>query len=149
MIITERLLIKSLNSSVIEEMKHWNTEYEGYIHHQRKLAMDPSLQGWNAWVIQLKDGPFIGEVTFKGKPSNDNKIEISYYIEPSYRHQGYATESTQALIDRTLRYYPELIIFAVTLKNHHESERVLQNVAFELIDEDECFNYWQKNDKKS
>lgn len=53
--------------------------------------------GFISWVI-LKDDILIGDISIE--PELDDKIgEMSWYLDPSYRYNGYGIESCKAVVD--------------------------------------------------
>ena len=85
---------------------------------------DPSAWEWHAvWIIELKDGTRVGDLSFKGlDPSG--VAEIGYGISKEYQNRGYATieaetEPENAASQRVL----EKCGFVATGKNGEEGPR--------------------------
>ncbi|TDM14004.1 GNAT family N-acetyltransferase [Macrococcus bovicus] len=139
---TERLIIRPLDQNLIDEMGTEYNQHQRFFQHLQKLAIDPTLKGWDAWIVQLKNGTYIGDIGFKGKPNQYQEIEVGYGFEEAYRGQGYATESVGALISYVRSINPELTIKAECLKENKASIRVLEKLGFRQIHQDEVMYYW-------
>ncbi|TDM00678.1 GNAT family N-acetyltransferase [Macrococcus carouselicus] len=136
---TERLIIRPLDQELITEMGS-DYRHQRFLAHARKLAIDPTLKGWDAWIVQKKDGTYIRDIGFKGKPSINREIEMGYGFEEAYRGQGYATESVGELMRYVCGLYPELTVKAECLTD----SRVLEKLGFNKIHQDNLLIYWQK-----
>lgn len=78
---------KFIAGQTVDELKTAYTEMlEGCLKH-------PNQWDWYAiWMIEIKDGTHIGELSFKGlDPSG--VVEIGYGILPEYENQGYASDN--------------------------------------------------------
>ncbi|TDM12116.1 GNAT family N-acetyltransferase [Macrococcus lamae] len=144
MLTTDRLTIRPLEPSLIAELKEHYTVHQRFLNHIEKLSIDPTLKGWDAWIVQLKDGTYIGDIGFKGKPDAALEIEVGYGFQADYRGHGYATESVRALLDHVYRDYPNIVVKAECLKDNFASQRVLMKLGFEATREDDELIYWKK-----
>jgi len=86
---------------------------------------------WLMYYAQ-KDGQFVGNVGFKGKPIN-NKIEIAYGTFEQFRQQGIATEMCKKLVELALATDDSIEITARTLPNKNYSTCVLEKNGFTLL----------------
>lgn len=92
--------------------------------------MHPDQWEWYAiWMIELKDGTYVGELCFKGL-SGDGAAEIGYGIAEDYQGCGYATEAVSAITDRALKQPEVSYITAETEESNIASKRVLQKSGF-------------------
>jgi len=141
---TERLIIRPLDQDLINEMEIEYSQHQRFFQHLQKLAIDPTLKGWDAWIVQLKDGTYIGDIGFKGKPNQYQEIEVGYSFEEVHRGHGYATESVGTLITYARSSNPDLTIKAECFKENKASIKVLQKLGFHQVYEDDFMYYWKK-----
>lgn len=115
---------KFIESQTVEELKAAYTEmFEGCLKH-------PEEWEWYAiWMIELKDGQHVGELSFKGK-SSDGTVEIGYGISAGYEGKGYATEAVSAMVDWAIREQRVTRIEAETESENAASQRVLEKCGF-------------------
>ncbi|GGB10961.1 N-acetyltransferase [Macrococcus hajekii] len=140
---TSRLIIRPLDAELIRELSV-DHKHDRFLSHMQKLAIDPTLRGWDAWIVQLKDGTYIGDIGFKGKPNVNREIEVGYGFEEAFHGCGYATESVDALMKYITTRYPELTIKAECLIDNDASSRVLEKLGFMQVRQDDIMKYWQK-----
>ncbi len=90
---------------------------------------------WGSYFIILQtEKKLIGTCGFKGKPDNNNCVEIGYEINTSYQNKGFATEVSKALIDFTFKQ-KVAGIKAHTLADENASARVLRKCNFKFTGE--------------
>lgn len=91
---------------------------------------DPSAWEWHAvWIIELKDGTRVGDLSFKGlDPSG--VAEIGYGISKEYQNRGYATEAVAAALDWAFDRPDVAAIEAETEPENAASQRVLEKCGF-------------------
>lgn len=106
---------------------------------------------WTYFPIYNLDNKLIGSGGYKGKPSNDGKVELGYEIAPNYRNRGLATEMTMGLIENAFSDKRVKSIIAHTLGHENPSTKVLQKCGFvkveEIIDPDDGY-IWKWELKK-
>ena len=101
----------------------YNEMLQGCIEH-------PDQWDWYAlWMIELKDGTHVGDLSFKGLNA-DGSAEIGYGILDAYRGQGYATEAVDEAVNRALRQPGVTCVEAETEPDNHASQRVLEKCGF-------------------
>ena len=84
---------------------------------------------WNTYLfVHVGDRALLGLGGFKGPPT-DGTVEIGYGIAPEYRHQGYATEGAELLIE-IARAAGVTTVIAHTLSEPNFSTRVLTTLGF-------------------
>ncbi|WP_066379771.1 MULTISPECIES: GNAT family N-acetyltransferase [unclassified Anabaena] len=93
--------------------------------------------GWGNLVIHQAENTLIGHVMVKIIPDSTGSptgaLEIGYYIAPSYRQQGYATEATKAIVDWA---FCQPIVQSVTAGcdvDNIGSKRVLEKIGMQMI----------------
>ncbi|KAA1036594.1 GNAT family N-acetyltransferase [Macrococcus equipercicus] len=144
MIITKRLTIRPLDKQLIDDMTADEPVQERFLNHVEKLSIDPTLTGWDVWIVQLKDGTYIGDIGFKGKPDESLEIEVGYSFLQDYHGQGYATESVSALLADVYARNAALTVKAECFKDNPASQRVLEKLAFNVTSESSDIIYWEK-----
>ena len=133
MIETERLIIyaasrnemeKFIEMQTVEILKKAYTEMlEGCLKHKEQWE-------WYAiWMIELKDGTHIGELSFKGLDSCGT-AEIGYGISSAYEGKGYATEAVIAVVHWASQQTGVNHIEAETEPENIASQRVLEKCGF-------------------
>lgn len=86
-------------------------------------------QWYAIWMIELKDGTHIGEMSFKGL-NEDGSVEIGYGISEKYRGCGYATEALSAIVTWALKQTGVSRVEAETEAANIASEKVLEKCGF-------------------
>ena len=90
----------------------------------------PDEWEWYAiWMIEKKDGTYIGDLCFKGL-SEDGATEIGYGIEAEHQRCGYATEAVSALVERALSQPGVTCVTAEVEPSNTASRRVLEKAGF-------------------
>ena len=85
----------------------------------------PDQWEWYAiWMIELKDGTYVGDLCFKGL-SEDGATEIGYGISEAHQGCGYATEAVSALVDWAFHQPGVSCVTAETEETNIASQRVL------------------------
>ena len=113
-----------IDNQTSDELKAAYTEMlEGSLKH-------PEQRVWYAiWMIELKGGIHIGELSFKGIDPN-GVIEIGYGVLPEYEGYGYATEAVSAVVKWAYGQPEVTRIEAETDSNNFASQRVLEKCGF-------------------
>ena len=94
---------------------------------------DPWKDGFG--VLHVAPNTIIGFCSFTGPPTAERTVEIAYGIALGYRGRGYATEATQAIVDRAFASGRVRTIQAHTLPEHNASTRVLLKCGFTFTEE--------------
>ena len=145
LLVTDRLLLQpvsaALNNIAEHEGYHSGPHIELFL---RELEKDQSQMNWGPWFVTLKEsGQIIGDIGFKGRPSEERMIEIGYGFIEEYQNKGYATESARALIDWAFGTNEADFIVAETANNNIASIKVLEKLGMERIHESNGMLYWQ------
>lgn len=109
MIKTERLRIYTASKEAMEKLIKSQTDGEmrkAYSEMLDGCLKHPEQWEWYAaWIIELNDGTFIGDLCFKGiTPSG--AVEIGYGISDEYQGLGYGTEAVDAAVAWALESQP-------------------------------------------
>lgn len=108
--------------------------------HVLAATEDPELFYWGSWIItRKKDDAMIGDLGFKGKPSESKAVEIGYGLLEQFQNKGYATEAVEALIYWAWSSGKVSKIIAETDQQNKASMRVLQKLKMRVAE--------QKNEK--
>lgn len=115
---------KLIDRQTVEGLKTAYTEMlEGCLNH-------PDQWEWYAiWLMELKDGTRIGELSFKGMDL-DGVVEIGYGVSPEYANKGYASEAVSAIVRWAVRQPGVTRIEAETEFGNAASQRVLEKCGF-------------------
>jgi len=100
-----------------------------------QLEKDPEMEGWLAWYWVLpgkgrEESMLIGNGGFKGPPDSDGGVEIGYYVRPTHRRHGYATEAVRCLVEHALSCTGVKIVVAETQGDNVASVRLLEKIVF-------------------
>lgn len=104
----------------------------------RSLAMllgHWQLRGYGMWALELIDtGEFIGRAGLMC-PEGWPDLELGWMLKPKYRHCGYATEASTAVLDFAwTRLHAPRVISLVRLGND-ESDRLAERLGGEHIED--------------
>lgn len=114
-------------------------------HHLRELLKDPELFAWGSWlIIRKSDGQVIGDAGFKGKPNDQQQVEIGYGLLERYWNKGYATEVMNALIEWALSHEEVEKVIAETERDNQASIRVLEKAKMKRAQETDATIYWER-----
>ena len=110
-----------------EDALRWTLEKQRSGAHQARWSM--------YWIVLRENGRrvLIGTSGFKGNPTEDGTVEIGYGIVDEYHRQGYATETTRALVERAFQSPTVLRVIAETLPSLEASIGVLVKCGFRFI----------------
>ena len=111
-------------------------------------SADPWTLGFS--LVHRDSETVVGSAGFKGPPTADGVVEISYGVNPDHQGKGYATEAAQALTTYALSSGKVRLVRAHTLPEPNASTRVLAKCGFrrvgEVIDpEDGLVWRWEKD----
>ncbi|MBN3941959.1 MAG: GNAT family N-acetyltransferase [Nostoc sp.] len=70
-------------------------------------------------------------------------LEIGYYIAPSYRQQGYASEATKAVVDWVLSQPNVQSVTAGCDRDNISSKRVLEKIGIQLVESRDKMLVWK------
>ena len=97
-----------------------------------------------AWyVLRKEDDSVLGDIGFKGKPNEDQTVEIGYGFIEKYWNQGYATEAVKELIDWAFKTGEVETIIAETLLDNYSSMRVLEKLHMKRVNATEMMINWK------
>jgi [ribosomal protein S5]-alanine N-acetyltransferase len=103
--------------------------------------------GWGSLIIHKAENTLIGHVMNKIIPDATNlptgSVEIGYYITPSYRKQGYASEATKAIVDWVLGQPGMQSATAGCDPDNIASKRVLEKIGMQLLESRPSVLVWE------
>lgn len=111
-------------------------------------APDPWTLGFA--LMHRDSETVVGSAGFKGPPTADGVVEISYGVNPDHQGKGYATEAAQALTTYAFSSGKVRLVRAHTRPEPNASTRVLAKCGFrrvgEVIDPEDGFVWrWEKD----
>jgi ribosomal-protein-alanine N-acetyltransferase len=95
-----------------------------------------AAEGWYGWYgvrRATQSDPaavVVGGAGFLGPPSADGDVELGYSTVPQFRGHGFATEMSQALVERALSTAGVLRVLAHTNDDNPASIAVLERCGF-------------------
>lgn len=112
--------------------------------HVENIKQDAALLSWGAWyVLRKEDDIVLGDIGFKGKPNENQTVEIGYGFIEKYWNQGYATEAVRELIDWAFKTGEVETIIAETLLDNYSSMRVLEKLHTKRVNATETMINWK------
>ncbi|WP_242319681.1 GNAT family N-acetyltransferase [Bacillus cereus group sp. BfR-BA-01349] len=142
---TERLYIVPCTEESIQVANE-----QGYnsgphiVGHVENVKQDSALLPWGTWyVLRKEDDSVLGDIGFKGKPKEDQTVEIGYGFIEKYWNQGYATEAVRELIDWAFKTGEVETIIAETLIDNYSSMRVLEKLHMKRVNATETMINWK------
>ena len=130
---TNRLTIHTASEDEMQSIIEKQTDKEllqAYSEMLQGCQAHPEDWDWYAiWIIELKDGTHIGDLSFKGLNS-DGSVEIGYGITEENQGQGYAAEAVEAAVSWALRQPGVCRVEAETDPENKKSQRVLEKCGF-------------------
>ncbi len=97
--------------------------------------------GYGRWMVTLKEsGQVIG---WNGLVYRENigQVDLGYRFHPDYWGNGYATESSRAILDYGLHELGLSQIIAITMKENTSSIRVLEKVGMQFDHYEDFMGY--------
>ena len=112
--------------------------------HVKNVKQDATLLPWGRGMFFGKKMiAFLGDMGFKGKPNEDQTVEIGYGFIEKYWNQGYATEAVRELIDWAFKTGEVETIIAETLIDNYSSMRVLEKLHMKRVNATETMINWK------
>jgi RimJ/RimL family protein N-acetyltransferase len=97
-----------------------------------RLHEEPSLGGWSAWyvVVREPERKLIGLFGFNGRPDDTGTVTLGYALIDPAQGQGFGTEALQTLIDWAFSHPEVSTVAADTFLHLRASVRVLEKLGF-------------------
>ena len=95
-------------------------------------AKDPEHCYWHSFwfLIRKSDRTVVGSADFKSPPDENGETEIGYGLGKDFEHNGYMTETVQAMCEWAMRQNGVSHVIAETETDNYPSQRVLQRCGF-------------------
>jgi RimJ/RimL family protein N-acetyltransferase len=91
-------------------------------------------EGYGVWAaIEKSTGEFIGWLSLRAHDGDLAKVELGYRLRRSAWGRGYATEGSQALVDRGFSELGAERISATTMTVNAASRRVMEKVGLKYV----------------
>lgn len=115
----------------------------------KELENDSQLKCWGVWLVIHRDtNQVVGDIGFKGKPDENNCVEIGYGIVPKLQNNGFATEAVSGIINWALASGKFDKITAECLKENLPSIKVLEKVGMNNVSSNKEMLYWEAINSK-
>lgn len=99
------------------------------------------------WIIIGKnENKIIGDIGFKGSPTDKGLVEVGYETHEGHRNKGYMTEALATLMEWAFAQHQVEIILAETDKVNKASQKTLSKNGFTPFAET-ADQYWWRRDK--
>jgi [ribosomal protein S5]-alanine N-acetyltransferase len=139
---SERLILKPCTEALLTTTEQFQPG-DHILGHISELKDDPSFYGWGAWlVLEQTTNQVVGDIGFKGKPDEEQSVEMGYGIDPNFQNKGYATEAVKRLMEWAFQN-GVLRIKADCLFDNAASIKVLEKIGMTKIREEENMLYWE------
>ncbi|WP_246943397.1 GNAT family N-acetyltransferase [Bacillus pinisoli] len=140
---TNRLTIVSCTQEIVTTALKNDYQVGPHISsYLEQLKKDPTLLGWGPWFVMYNE-QFIGDIGFKGKPNQENTVEVGYGIIPIAQGKGYATEAVGELIRWSFTTGKVDKIIAECLVTNVPSIRVLDKLGMKQTYQNLDMLFWE------
>jgi RimJ/RimL family protein N-acetyltransferase len=100
----------------------------------RSLDEYGRTEGYGVWAaIEKSTGEFIGWLSLRAHDGDLEKVELGYRLRRSAWGKGYATEGSQALVDKGFSELGARRISATTMTVNAASRRVMEKVGLKYV----------------
>lgn len=135
---TDRLTLRALTKKDYKNLGYLLKPGIGNIsgpfmpHNEKQLKEHiKRIMGEYSWAVTLKDNTFIGDIGVYSVI--DNKIgEMAWYFDPTYWHNGYATEAGKAVISYMFNEKSFIRLSAQIDAENTSSRKLAERLGFEL-----------------
>jgi ribosomal-protein-alanine N-acetyltransferase len=99
------------------------------------------------WILIDRDQDImVGDIGFKGAPTEKGVLEFGYGTHPGFEGKGYMTEAVQCMVGWAFSQSDVNIILAETDKTNLPSQKILNKNSFSIFAESDSA-YWWRLDK--
>jgi hypothetical protein len=96
------------------------------------------------WTIVDKDKKaMVGDLCFKGNPTNSGEVEIGYGTYPQFQQQGYMTEAVGLLCQWAFEQGGITSVIAETNNGNVASQKILIKNGFKSFSEPDKTTWWR------
>jgi len=96
------------------------------------------------WIIIHKEkNVIVGDIGFKGAPTEGGVIEVSYSLYPEFGKNGFMTEALKSITEWAFEQPEVQIILAETDKKNLPSQRILDKNHFIPFAETDLMYWWR------
>jgi ribosomal-protein-alanine N-acetyltransferase len=105
---------------------------------------DPQNYIWHSFffLVRKTDRIVVGSADFKNNPDNDKTVEIGYGLGKEFEHNGYMTETVNAMCEWALTQPNVKNVIAETDLDGLASQRILKRCGFEIYQKGETL-WWK------
>lgn len=95
-----------------------------------------SRHGYGLWIIETRDGEFIGDCGLTWQRVNDTtELEVGYHVRRDRQRRGYATEAAEACRDFARDVVGAAELVAIIHPDNHASRRTAERIGMYQVDE--------------
>lgn len=94
-------------------------------------------------VASLEHDALIGEVGYKGDPSEPDGVRMAYAILPAYRQRGYATEAVQAVLKSAFTDPDLNKVYVGPLGTAEHAEHIMAELGFQVVERYDNDHWWR------
>lgn len=76
-----------------------------------------AADGFGLWIIETKDGDFVGDCGLTWQPIDGRSLELGYHVLPRHQGHGLATEAARAVTDFARRRGVDFVISIIAPAN--------------------------------
>jgi len=90
-------------------------------------------QGYAAWIVEKRDGEFIGSVALQKVERTGPEVELAYHYLPSAWGKGYGTEAATAVLAHGLDAVGLDEIIAICFPENIGSWRIMEKAGMQYV----------------
>jgi len=98
----------------------------------RRIALERE-QGYAPWIVEKKDGEFIGSVALQKVERTGPEVELAYHYLPSAWGKGYGTEAATAVLAHGLRTVGLDEVIAICFPDNIGSWRIMEKAGTRFV----------------
>ncbi len=122
--------------------------FKDVVQSQLILGLSELPEYWNwftYWfIIRKSDKKIIGTLFFKGKPNENNEVEIGYGLGKEFESQGYMTKALSGICIWANKQPEVKQIIAETKTDNYKSQKLLRRCGFDVYKQTATSIYYYK-----
>jgi RimJ/RimL family protein N-acetyltransferase len=109
----------------------------------QRFQKHPNEEEFEGIIIYKNENLIVGDMGFKGGPTEQGALEIGYSIVPSFQGRGFATEMGKAAVEWGIKQNGVKKIEATCSIYNKASKRVLEKIGLKKWKTDMEKHYWE------